>query len=78
MIKITLKNSEVIYLSKKAILEIYPIPEPKCSAIRTASNEYIIDSSEVQRIVEETNDSSADHLSSAIRNLTNILRARLH
>lgn len=78
MIKITLKNSQIVYLAKEAIMEIYPMPDPKCSVIRTACNEYVIDSSEVQHIVEETNHSSVDHLSSAIRNLTNILRARLH
>ena len=78
MIKITLKNSQIVYLAKEAIMEIYPMPDSKCSAIRTACNEDIIDSSEVQHIVEETNDSSVDHLSSTIRNLTNILRARLH
>ena len=78
MIKITLKNSQIVYLAKEAIMEIYPMPDSKCSVIRTACNEYIIDSSEVQHIVEETNDSSVDRLSSTIRNLTNILRARLH
>lgn len=78
MIKITLKNSLVVYLAKEAILEIYPMPDSKCSVIKTTDNEYIIDSSEVQHIVEETNNNSVDHLASAIRNLTNILRARLH
>lgn len=78
MIKITLKNSQIVYLAKEAIMEIYPMPDPKCSVIRTAGNEYIVDSSEVQNIVEEANNNSVDHLASAIRNLTNILRARLH
>lgn len=78
MIKITLKNSQIVYLAKEAIMEIYPMPESKCSVIRTAGNEYIVDSSEVQNIVEEANNNSVDHLASAIRNLTNILRARLH
>lgn len=78
MIKITLKNSQIVYLAKEAIMEIYPMPDSKCSVIKTTDNEYIIDSSEVQRIIEETNNNSVDHLASAIRNLTNILRARLH
>lgn len=77
MIKITLSNSQVVYLAPKAILEIYPMTGTDQSVIRTANNEYIVNSSKVPHIVEETEDKTVSHLTSAVRDLTTLLRARL-
>ena len=78
MIKVTLENNQTVYLSKDAIMEICPVQNPDLMKIHTAKNEYIIQKSELQQILADIEDKSTRNLTSAIRSLTNMIRARVH
>lgn len=46
--------------------------------IKTEKTEHIVSIEKAREIIEELKSNEVAHLSSAIRNLTNLLRARLH
>ena len=77
MLKITLINLRDVYLSKSAVKEICPTDNPEVMKVYTDNNEYLIRKTEVQKILEYTDDNQISYLAQVINNLTQLLRARM-
>ncbi len=78
MIKIITNDSLEIYLSKDSIKEIVVVPNADEIIIHTETKRITTSKSELGRILDELQDYSTDRLAKAIRDLTTLLRARMH
>lgn len=78
MIKIITNDSLEIYLSKDSIKEIVAVPNADEIIIHTETKRITTNKSELGRILDELQDYSTDRLAKAVRDLTTLLRARMH
>jgi hypothetical protein len=78
MIKIITNDSLEIYLSRDSIKEIVVVPNSDEIIIHTETKRVTTGKSELERILGELQDYSTGRLAKAIRDLTTLLRARMH
>lgn len=78
MIHITTKAGYDVYLAKSTIKEIVFNPNGEEAMIQTDNNYHKVDVDTAKKLANSINEKSTEHLITAINNLTNMIRARVH
>ncbi len=78
MIHITTKAGYDVYLAKSTIKEIVFNPNEEEAMIQTDNNYHKVDVDTAKKLANSINEKSTEHLITAINNLTNMIRARVH
>ena len=78
MINIKTKAGYEVYLAKSTIKEIVFNPNGEEAMIYTEKNYHRVDVDTAKKLVNSINERSTEHLVTAINNLTNMIRARVH
>lgn len=78
MINIKTKAGYDVYLAKSTIKEIVFNPNGEEAMIYTEKNYHRVDVDTAKKLVNSINERSTEHLVTAINNLTNMIRARVH
>lgn len=78
MINIKTKAGYDVYLAKSTIKEIVINPNGEEAMLYTDSNSHKVDVETAKKLANSINERSTEHLITAINNLTNMIRARVH